>query len=66
MSPWSSLSVGDATSIDGIRRTLRPLNLVLGGDAGGLDVERRGNPQSIDGDVPDAIYQGDGVANLLK
>ena len=41
-SPTSSRSVGYATSKDGLRWTKHPGNPVLGGDAGGVDVERVG------------------------
>jgi Glycosyl hydrolases family 32 N-terminal domain len=42
-SPKSSRNVGYATSKDGIRWTKHPRNPVLGGDAGGVDVERVGD-----------------------
>jgi hypothetical protein len=42
-SPMSRRSVGYATSPDGLRWTKHPGNPVLGGDAGGVDVERLGS-----------------------
>lgn len=42
-SPRSSRSVGHATSSDGLRWTKQAGNPVLGGDAGGIDVERLGS-----------------------